>query len=1694
MILPELLDANLHPVRRIQPIKASVRLNLTPLSTAELDLYPGDTIPARSLVSMYTVQGFAGVFRSSTPNETYGNRATRVHLEHAVAEIGDWIVGSEAEETITTAASAISSLFASYGGTLWTLGQLNCSVNVRFSASKGQNVLEAILGIVSQVPGYMLTLDQTVTPWRLGIALQPETVTAEGRLSRNMQSVQITYDESELCNKVYISGIDTPFEALDSQQKYGVIEHYISESDLPAATAQMVALAYLQAHCDPAISVNISMLDLANLTGEPLDRITLGAKFRLSLPEDGVSIEQHVIGIQFEDVYGVPEAINVTLANEISDTVAYLKKQRRSGRSGQKRAEKLAEEAVQQYQHYATETEVYKQSIYKIIGVRLNENGQVLYQPEYERDPVTGEILIDPDTGKPIIKIDPVTGKPVLARDAAGCLIPVFDENSDGVISSEQTQTASIFRSLYERLGTASLDGQETLVHIASRIEQTADSVSSEVTAARGSALTLSSRITQVAGDITQEVTRATEAEGLLSGRITTEADRIDLVVEKKNGVNVVKRSAIVAAINEDNTSTVTISADKIDINGVLSAPAFQTALAHIDTLVGNLDVAGNVTVGGHLSAGDIDVESFSDYKVDGNSIGLGNAVTGFGTATSTNGQISIPFYTLLNGTDNPDPDNTINFNIADTAFYQSGIGISSATINTTTDNPDVWTDWTNGTHEYPYGTLTQKYALIQVTPNDGDPYYFCIDASSGTGGSASIDDISGTALTPDQILYQTIPIKASGTNVSDYTENATLTNTTYTDNSTTYPCVTLTMDSIVIGRISTQSTYDNGKLVGQNTTRVSKGTWSNGSIVFTTNAPNPAANVPVTLTLTHAIGGWTWTSVDDSGEYQLSAQIKDGTTVVATDNITLPDTKVIVTGPGTQQSSWWKTSGTNAYKYVVPASSASDYLTADTNNEHVLATGNGTQTVIDPTEAVDRGFGICHDSIGLSAATQTLPAGNSVTIYPKAKATAAAESATDITSKGITITAAAASAPKVSKGTWDKGSLVFTAGSTGDDTSTVKIWEGASTGTLDSQTNPTKVSFSVFEDVNGTTVDTGADIYATINATPATLSLGTFDAGENKFTVRRASGGTVNVGGSTAIQTGVTPLDIPVARGTAKPNEPRWNKSAHTYTITADGSFTVGGQSISQTQGFIDGGFAPSDAIEYGKNLAKGIASLTVSQTSQTAWNNATQIPTDTVTSDGYYFVTATPVQGTAVQRKFHVPASDGGGTSDRWARYLNPITLDAGDITTVTKLSLATYSDGEPETDETKKTSVEIDASAVYQAGVTAGLGGVVNVEKTPWSASSATFKPSAGTGSSVTIQVGVEPDVKTASTATNTGTFNLREKKENVTINPVPYRVVLGRTSDGQYINCTAYNWRGGGNHELIARIRINGTPGGEERQIESLSAIKLTESNIGISTQTTDATFDVGDPQAGVSVRVDASEVYNKGLTDGSRYRIEKEHVESQALTRNNYTYTIYPSSGWNAMAKAKFTVQVPTYEGISSAKVNHSDDTASTSWDRKLGNGTLNKKYAEIMVTANDGTTKGYFLDASALYERGVTDGSGGTYHQRSATDIDDITLTSSQTGTSTHRKTVYYDTGANSTLSVTVNAGNVYQKGRSDGMNNIPATAITCSSTVSNIGPNRKNRDNAGSISKSGLTAQSYLGFTIKVQNTVKEFYIAVNP
>lgn len=114
---------------------------------------------------------------------------------------------------------------------------------------------------------------------------------------------------------------------------------------------------------------------------------------------------------------------------------------------------------------------------------------------------------------------------------------------------------------------------------------------------------------------------------GGLYSKINQNANSISLIVSNVGANGTVTAASIVAAVNSAGSSVI-IDADHIDLNGIVTAQQFETALASIDTLTGDLDVYGSVTIGGHLSAGDINAESLSGYKVDGTSIGLGDAVS----------------------------------------------------------------------------------------------------------------------------------------------------------------------------------------------------------------------------------------------------------------------------------------------------------------------------------------------------------------------------------------------------------------------------------------------------------------------------------------------------------------------------------------------------------------------------------------------------------------------------------------------------------------------------------------------------------------------------------------------------------------------------------------------------------------------------------------------------------------------------------------------------------------------------------------------------------------------------------------------------------------------------------------------------------------------------------------------------------
>lgn len=386
--LPRLLDANMQEVRRLRPIFCGVTQTLKPLSTASMELQKGEIVPARSFVEMYTSAGSAGIYRSRAPQKGFGDQTDSVELEHAVCEIGDYLVKEEIEEE-TTARAAIIKLFSHYGGSLWQLGTVSPTDTVTLTADY-DNVLEAILALMDQIPGYMITFDQSSLPWKLNVVARPQTVTAEGRLSRNIQSVRITEDDSDLCTRVYIEELPNGHMDADTISTYGVVERQITSSgDITAAQAQRMASLYLQKHKKPALSVDIDAQDLAAVTGETLDKFEIGKRFRLAIPEYNVTVEEIITALNWSNVYEEPGAVTVTLAEQDETLLTFLHKQDvTGGRSGggARKAEKKQFKAYDTYIEQNDRTiELYAghfadvDSVLEQAGLLLNAQGVLIY-------------------------------------------------------------------------------------------------------------------------------------------------------------------------------------------------------------------------------------------------------------------------------------------------------------------------------------------------------------------------------------------------------------------------------------------------------------------------------------------------------------------------------------------------------------------------------------------------------------------------------------------------------------------------------------------------------------------------------------------------------------------------------------------------------------------------------------------------------------------------------------------------------------------------------------------------------------------------------------------------------------------------------------------------------------------------------------------------------------------------------------------------------------------------------------------------------------------------------------------------------------------------------------------------------------------------------------------------------------------
>lgn len=506
----------------VHPISVSITDNMVPLSTATMSLPRGEELPARSWVELYNPYGSAGMFRVRSPHNAYGANYSTAELEHMIAEVGDYLVKAEYSE-MTDAGSAISRIFSHYEGGKWKLGKYSDMTGTVALEANHVSVLSALLGILDQTPDCMMTFDFSTKPWTVNFVKKGTKVVSEGRLSRNVTSATVTYDDSELCTRAWYQvfsedaegNVTSTWVSRDANvDKYDVVEGKIQTSrDMTAAEIEAVVNAYLYKHKQPRTSVNMQMVELYKITGERVDKFVVGDLFRLAIPLYDIVVELNITSIVWNDVYGMPKSAVVYLGDEEDTVVTFLHNldatgSGATGGSGGGGAKGKQEDA---WKEYWTQLDVQDKYI-AMIATHQDRQGNILEQ--------------------------------------AGLSL-----TSDGIISYAK-------------------DNKNNLM---SQVEQTATSITTTVT--NKAKKDLETTIKQTATSIRTEVKNKTDG---LNSKITQLSNKISLVVKDDNTLDAAK---IVLGINAQTGSYVKISAGTIDLSGYVNMQEYNATKGTVQSL-----------------------------------------------------------------------------------------------------------------------------------------------------------------------------------------------------------------------------------------------------------------------------------------------------------------------------------------------------------------------------------------------------------------------------------------------------------------------------------------------------------------------------------------------------------------------------------------------------------------------------------------------------------------------------------------------------------------------------------------------------------------------------------------------------------------------------------------------------------------------------------------------------------------------------------------------------------------------------------------------------------------------------------------------------------------------------------------------------------------------------------------------------
>ena len=461
-------------------------------STATLTL--SDSAQALSVGDWLRIEKGPGggiVWRVKTI-DTEPHKGTRtVTLEHAISTLKDRLMfGKVTTQMISGGSTATAEETIEYildRQSDWQLGTISFSDSNPYHFN-GDDLFSALETVSSSLEDCLWTYDFSDYPFTINITKMGSTVGTEMRSDRNIQTLKKTIDRSRMYTRIYPTGknnlkLDSEYLS-KNEALYGVISRTESDESIGSKTELAAwAQARLDRHCEPAVTVTISGLDLSRATGEALDSFTIGKNCRVPLPEFGTTITERVTKLSYPDAVNTPEIVTVTLANELSDVAKILKEQSSGGaRAARNRAENEEEDHA-----WIVDT---KDKVALVAEAVAGKDGD---EPNWSR---VAELTVD--------------GNGIDARvtHAEGEIVDAWSEinQTESKISVAVVTAKSELYSNIEvtASGIRSEVGQKE-TDLYSYIEQTASSIRTSVTAANS---TIYSTIVQTASHFQSEVSR----------------------------------------------------------------------------------------------------------------------------------------------------------------------------------------------------------------------------------------------------------------------------------------------------------------------------------------------------------------------------------------------------------------------------------------------------------------------------------------------------------------------------------------------------------------------------------------------------------------------------------------------------------------------------------------------------------------------------------------------------------------------------------------------------------------------------------------------------------------------------------------------------------------------------------------------------------------------------------------------------------------------------------------------------------------------------------------------------------------------------------------------------------------------------------------------------------------------------------